>query len=405
MHTNVEHTPSMSVGGVLFSSGFRIFFIAATVFAILSMLIWMGQLVFSLALLPEHLSASSWHAHEMIYGYGLAVIAGFLLTAVRNWTGIPTLHGTPLQALVLLWVVARLAPFVPLSLLPVEQAMLLGAVCDGLFIIALSIALTVPVVQARLWKNMGVVSKLYFFLPGHVLYSLDQFGLFADGRRIGLYIGLYMILSLLLLLSRRVIPMFIQRGIGGDIILRNDFRVDMACFLVFLMFAISDIFFVAPVLTAWLAGGLAVLHAVRLSGWYHRGLWQKPLLWVLYLAYGWMVIGFALKWAVLLFGVSPFLATHAFAVGGIGMMTLGMMARISLGHTGRNIMQPPAGLGWMCALFMSAVFVRVLLPLVFINNDVVLMAVSQVLWIVSFMLFLYHYILMLLQPRIDGKPG
>jgi len=210
---DVDKQLSIEPGGTLFRMGFRAFFMAAGLLAVFGMAIWMGVAVFAMPLLPVNVSPSFWHAHEMIYGYGLAVVAGFLLTAVRNWTGIQTLHGRPLQALLLVWVLARLAPFVP-----GEMAMLAGALCDGLFIVGLSIALTVPVVQAKLWKNMAVVSKLYFFLPGQVFYSLDQFGWFADGQRIGLYIGLYMILSLLLVLSRRVIPMFIERIIGTGFI-------------------------------------------------------------------------------------------------------------------------------------------------------------------------------------------
>ncbi len=410
MNVKTENNVQVEADFALFNLGFRPFFIAAALLAVVAMGVWMAEIVFSIHLLPAASAPSLWHAHEMIYGYGLAVVAGFLLTAVRNWTNIQTLHGLPLQALLVLWLLARVMPFIA-----TPEAQLFGAVCDSLFIIGLSIALTWPVVQAKLWKNMAVVSKIYFLLPGQVLYSLDQFGLFEDGRRIGIYIGLYMVLSLLLVLSRRVIPMFIQRGLADDVKrsegepggvnLRNNARVDLACFVLFLVFIISDVFFVAPVLTASLAGILALLHTVRLSGWYHRGLWRKPLLWSLYLAYAWIVLAFALKCAVALFGVSASLATHAFAVGGIGLMTLGMMARISLGHTGRNIMQPPAGVGLMCALLFLAGVVRVLLPLVLMDHYVLLIAVSQGLWITAFLLFLYRYASILIQPRVDGRWG
>jgi uncharacterized protein involved in response to NO len=398
--TDVDKQLSVEPGGVLFRMGFRPFFMAAGLLAVFAMAIWMGVVVFAMPWLPANVSPPLWHAHEMIFGYGLAVVAGFLLTAVRNWTGIQTLHGRPLQALLLVWVLARLTPFVP-----GEMGMLAGALCNSLFIVGLSVALTVPVVQAKLWKNMAVVSKLYFFLPGQIFYSLDQFGMFADGQRMGIYIGLYMTLSLLLVLSRRVLPMFIERGVGGGVSLRNNTRVDLACFVLFLVFSVTDIFFNAPLLIASLAAVLAMLHTLRLSGWYHRGIWGQPLLWGLYLAYAWMVIGFVLKCAVVLFGISPFLALHAFAAGGIGMMTLAMMARIALGHTGRNIKQPPAGVGWMCGLLMLGVIVRVLLPLVWVDQYVLLLAVSQSLWIAAFLLLLYRYVPILMQPRIDGRWG
>jgi len=327
-HNRIQHKSAWA----LFRLGFRPFFMAAALLGIISMVIWMAERVFYVRLLPVGAPPINWHAHEMIYGYALAVIAGFLLTAVRNWTNIQTLHGRGLQLLLLLWVLARVA-----LLLPGQMALLAGLMLDNLFIVCLSVALTVPVAQAKLWKNMSVISKLYFFLIGNVIYTLGVFGLFNDGQRIGIFIGLYMILSLILVLSRRVMPMFIERGVGYAVSLNNHMWVDIACFLLFLLFAIVDIFFAEPALSAWLAAGLFLLHSIRLRGWHTHGIWSKPLLWVLYLAYGWMILGFALKFAAFVFGFSPSLAIHAFTVGGIGMMTLGMMSRISLGHTGRDI--------------------------------------------------------------------
>jgi len=384
----------------LFHLGFRPFFLAAALLAVFSMFIWMAEVVFYVRLLPATVPPIYWHAHEMIYGYALAVIAGFLLTAVRNWTNIQTLHGWPLQLLLLLWVLARIA-----ALLPGQQALLATVILDNLFIAYLSVAMTVPVVQAKLWKNMGVISKLYFFLIGNVIYALGLFGLFHDGQRIGLFIGLYMILSLILVLSRRVMPMFIERGVGYAVTLKNRFWVDIACFLLFLAFAVADIFFAAPALVAYLAAALCILHSIRLWGWYTHGIWSKPLLWVLYLGYGWMIIGFALKFAVFMTGISASLAVHAFTVGGIGMMSLGMISRISLGHTGRDISQPPSGVGWMFLLLCIGAVIRVIFPLISGEHYQLWIGLSQGLWIMAFALFLYHYASILIQPRIDGRRG
>jgi len=389
-------------GWALFRLGFRPFFLVAGLLAVVSMLIWMAELLLSAHILPASQSPLFWHAHEMLYGYTLAVIAGFLLTAVRNWTHVQTLHGRPLQLLLLLWVLARMA-----ALLPGQQMLLAGMVLDNLFIACLSVALTVPVVKAKLWKNMGVVSKVYFFLVGNVIYALGSLGdgLFEDGQRIGIYIGLYMILSLMLVLSRRVIPMFIERGVGYPVSLKNRMWVDIACFLIFLIFAISDIFFDHPALTAWLAFALCLLHSIRLQGWYTHGIWQKPLLWGLYIAYGWIIVGFALKFAVFAAGIPFSLAIHAFTVGGIGMMTLAMMSRISLGHTGRDVNQPPAGIGLMFSILCVGAVVRVLFPLLSESHYQLWIGLSQILWIAAFTLFLYRYIPVLTRPRVDGRPG
>jgi len=392
----VEHnSPTIA----LFQLGFRPFFLASALFAVIGMFIWMVETTFSIPLLPIHTSPIFWHAHEMIYGYGLAVIAGFLLTAVRNWTGVQTPQGRALQWLFLLWVLARLT-----SLISGQWAQMTAAILDSLFILYLAIALTLPIVRAKRWKNLAVVSKIYFFFIGHLIYILGMLGVLPDGQRIGIYIGLYMVLSLILLLSRRVMPMFIENGVGYSVSLKNHAWLDIACLIFFLAFAVTDIFFVAPKLMASFAGVLVVLHSVRIWGWHSRGIWHKSLLWVLYIAYIWVIIGFALKAAVV-FGLSPFLALHAFAVGGIGMMTLGMMSRVSLGHTGRNIMQPPSGIALAFAMLCLGAFIRVILPLLFAGYDSLWIAMSQALWIAAFSLFAYLYAFILIRPRIDGKAG
>ncbi len=385
----------------LFRLGFRPLFLLAGLFAVVSMLIWMAEFVFSSKLIPDSISPVYWHAHEMIYGYALAVIAGFLLTAVRNWTNIQTLHGWALFVLVLLWLLARIA-----ILIASEQALFAGLLLDNMFILYLSVALSIPVVKAKLWKNMAVVSKIYFLLIGHVIYSLGMLGLFHDGQRIGIYIGLYMVLSLILVLSRRVVPMFIARGVGYEVTLKNHGWVDLACFVLFLFFAVTDVFFTSPAITACLAAALCVLHAIRLWGWYTHGIWKKPLLWVLYVGYVWMIVAFALKaGAFFMAGIPVSLAIHAFTVGGIAMMTLGMMSRISLGHTGRDIMNPPTGVSMMFVMLFIGAVIRVILPMISPENYQLWIALSQGLWIMAFTMFVYLYAVILLRPRVDGRWG
>ena len=396
---NSDNQQNMSAYA-LFHLGFRAFFLIASLFSVISMMIWMAELVFSIKLIPNSVSPVYWHAHEMIYGYALAIIAGFLLTAVRNWTNIQTLHGWSLFVLVLLWLLARIV-----ILIPSEQSLFVSLLLDNMFILYLSVALTIPIVKAKLWKNMAVVSKVYFILIGHVFYSLGLLGVFHDGQRIGIYIGLYMVLSLILVLSRRVLPMFIERGVGYEVMLKNRGWVDLACFVLFLCFAVTDVFFTSPAITASLAAALCVLHSVRLWGWYTHGIWKKPLLWVLYMGYGWMIVAFALKAAAFVAGVPTSLAIHAFTVGGIGMMTLGMMSRISLGHTGRDIMNPPTGVSMMFVMLFVGAIIRVILPMLSPDNYQLWIALSQGLWIMAFIIFVYLYAVILLRPRVDGRWG
>jgi len=396
---NSDNQQNMN-GYALFHLGFRAFFLIASLFSVISMMIWMAELVFSSRLIPDIILPVYWHAHEMVYGYALAIIAGFLLTAVRNWTNIQTLHSWSLFVLVLLWLLARIV-----ILIASEQALFVSLLLDNMFILYLSVALTVPVVKAKLWKNMAVVSKIYFILIGNVIYSLGLLGLFHDGQRIGIYIGLYMVLSLILVLSRRVVPMFIERGVGYEVTLKNHGWVDLACFVLFLFFAVTDVFFTCPAITASLAATLCMLHTIRLWGWYTHGIWKKPLLWVLYMGYGWMIVAFALKAAAFVAGVPTSLAIHAFTVGGIGMMTLGMMSRISLGHTGRDIMNPPTGVSMMFVMLFVGAVIRVILPMILPENYQLWIALSQGLWIMAFTTFVYLYAVILLRPRVDGRWG
>jgi uncharacterized protein involved in response to NO len=147
------------------------------------------------------------------------------------------------------------------------------------------------------------------------------------------------------------------------------------------------------------------VHGIRLYGWYTNGLWNKPLLWVLYLAYGSLTAGFLLKASEQWFDVSPFLSVHAYAYGGVGLMTIGMMSRVILGHTGRNVFEPPAVLTLCFALMAGGALVRVVFPL--FNNALYSywIAASQVLWIASFLVFLTVLTPMLLKTRIDGRDG
>ena len=380
--------------------GFRPFFAAAAVFAVFSMTVWMGVYVFGGQWPLAGLSAVSWHAHEMLYGYGMAVIAGFLLTAVKNWTGVQTLHGMPLLLLFLLWLTARV-----LLLLGDAGMLVWAAVADGLFNLSLLAALCWPVFKVRQFKQVGILSKIMLLMLANLLFYAGVLEWYPWGVQAGLTSGVYLIMALIFVMSRRVLPFFIERGVDQPATLTNRAWLDGASLLLFLAFWIADIVEPDSLLVAWLAGALCVLHAIRLANWYAAGIWGKPLLWVLYLAYVAIAIGFALKVAVYVFGISPFLPLHAFTYGGVGLFTLGMMARVTLGHTGRNILEPPAAVVWMFGLLVIGSVVRVALPFFDVAHYVLWMGVSQVLWIVAFSLFLWVFLPMLFRPRTDGQFG
>jgi uncharacterized protein involved in response to NO len=396
----VNLQPAAAGKHAVLNLGFRPFFAGAAVFSVFSMLVWTGMYVFGWQWQYTALPVVTWHAHEMIFGYGLAVIAGFLLTAVKNWTGVQTLYGLPLLLLWLLWLAARL-----LLLAGGDGMLAWAALADGLFNLLLVAALAWPIFRVRQFKQFGVLSKVLLLMLANQLFYSGALGTYPWGEQAGLYSGVYLIMALIFVMSRRVLPFFIERGVGQAVTLINRTWLDGASLFLFVGFWLVDIIDPDSLPVALLAGALCVLHAMRLSGWYAPGIWRRPLLWVLYLAYAALVIGFGLKVAVYVFGISPFLPLHAFTYGGIGLFTLGMMARVTLGHTGRNILEPPAPVTWMFGLLVIGSLIRVVLPLLDVAHYMLWIGLSQALWIIAFSLFVRVFLPMLLQARIDDKFG
>lgn len=388
----------------LFQLGFRSFFLAASLFAVIGTALWTALYSFSWQGLNAAYPAMLWHGHEMIFGYALAVIAGFLLTAVKNWTGIQTARGYRLAALAAVWTVARCLPFTDLPLAWI-------ALADLSFSALLLWATAQPIIRAKQWTQAGIIAKVCMLFIANLLFYLGLLGYWPLGLVLGLYLSFYLVIALILTMGRRVIPFFIEKGIGIPFIPRNSVGLDRASLVIFLLFAIGDLAAMASG-QRWLqyaVAGLALiqvfLHSWRLQGWYHPRIWTKPLLWVLVLAYAWLIVGFALKFASYIWGISPWLAVHAFAYGGIGMMTMGMMARVSLGHTGRDVQQAPAVLNVLFALLGLGAVIRVFCVLIWPEQQAIWILAAQFLWIAAFAGFLVLYTPMWLRPRVDGLPG
>ena len=388
-------------GPPIWRLGFRPFFLGAGLFAIIAMAVWMASYVYGIGFGFAGLSPNQWHAHEMLFGYAMAVIAGFLLTAIKNWTGISVLRGWPLAGLFSLWLIARL---LPLSGLPVSLTVV--AVFDVGFMVLLTLACLRPVVMVKQYKQASIISKLLLLALSNLVFYLGVAGVLAEGVQWGLYSALYMVIALIMVMLRRVMPMFIKNGIDGDDYEAvNRFWLDMASLALLLVLWILDVFTAYTQLTAITSLVLAVLHLIRLAGWYTSRIWSKPLVWVLVVAYASIILGFALKAASYYLGVSVFLSVHAFTVGGIGVLTVGMMSRVSLGHTGRNVFEPPGIVFWIFVSVFLGAIVRVLFPLFNMSLYVYWVGISQVLWMLGFAIFVYVYAPMLLTARVDGRDG
>jgi uncharacterized protein involved in response to NO len=379
--------------------GFRPFFLGAAVLAILTMIAWMSMYLLQWPIDVAGVSPFQWHAHEMIFGYAIAVIAGFLLTAAQNWTGEDTLTGARLGWLFAGWVLARLL------MLTGTHLILYAAIADIAFMLVLGIAIARPIVKVRQTRQVPVLLILSLLLVANFVFYLGALGLLSQGARWGVHGGLYLVLGIILFMGSRVIPFFTRGGVEEPVDIKDARWNDIATFILYPLFGLSEVLIPNNPAGALLAVGLFVLNSIRVSSWHVLGIWQKPLLWGLFAAFTMINLGFLLRAMSLVTEISSFLPIHAFGVGGVGIITLSMMARVTLGHTGRNVHQAPRVVTPMLIAMLLAAVVRVFFPLFYPANYQLWIAVSATLWILSFALFAGFFIPMLLKPRADGKPG
>ena len=387
---------SITHGGVsLLALGFRPFFLAAGLSAFLSMLLWLAMLR---GLLPSnaYYSGTTWHAHELLFGYTVAVIAGFLLTATRNWTGMQTAQGAELGGLVLLWLAGRIAPFLPLPFAVI-------ALIDLAFLPALAFSLFRP-----LWSGPNPVNRVFIGLMAamtvaSLLVHLHALGINMDTALAGDKMMLDLVILTLLIVSGRVMPFFTQGGIGGSKPKTRKW-VESLTFGLMCLYVVVDPLLQWSQVTGGVALALATVQAIRLAGWYDRRVWSIPILAVLYTGYLWLVFGFLLSGLANLGLVAPFPALHALTVGAVAVITQGMMARVALGHTGREMRSAPLT-NTAFIMLNAAALVRVLLPLLLPAHYALWLDLSGGLWLLSFGLFLWVYGPILVTPRVDGRPG
>ncbi|MEH6652129.1 MAG: NnrS family protein [Motiliproteus sp.] len=382
----------------LFALGFRPFFMLGAGLSIVLISSWLLYLLGYISL-ADHFAPLQWHAHEMIFGYAAAIITGFLLAAVRNWTSMETPTGTPLIVLTLIWLAGRLVCTLPLGLPP-----LLITITDLLFLPAVMLALAGPLIKARKFRNMAFLLILAMLELANLLMHLDALGLQNTGSQ-GVNLGFGLIILVIVVMGGRVIPMFTRTPLPG-MKLRQwpwvEFCAVTGVVLLLLAELVGGDLLTLPLAILSLLVG--AIHLLRLAGWYDSRIWQRPIIWVLHIAYGSIGIGFCLKGAALLGWVPASSAIHAFAYGGIGLITLGMMSRVSLGHTGRMLELPKLTVLGIKLLGVGTL-VRIAATLVPGQMGTALLVASAILWVLAFSAFLRDYAPMLIRPRIDGRPG
>ncbi|MFG6432103.1 NnrS family protein [Roseateles sp. LYH14W] len=380
-------------GFALLALGFRPFYLLASVFAALSVPLWALQ--FSGLLGQPYLAGPIWHAHEMLFGFTLAVIVGFLFTAGRNWANLPTPTGWKLAALAALWVAARVLVLTPYALT--------AAVTNVAFPLAAAIALAVPFVKARSRRNYFFIGLLALLALAAGCVHLAQFGVVAVPGWIGIQVALDVVLFILAVVGGRVIPMFTNNGVPGAAAARNAW-VEKAALGGVLALLAADALGLQGVPLAVLTLAAGAAHAWRWALWQPWRTLRVPIVWVLHLAYLWVPVHLLLRALAAAGWLMPSLATHALTVGAVGGLVIGMMTRTARGHTGRPLKADRYEVA--CYLLVaSAAAVRVILPLIAPALFVHATLASALLWSAGFGLYAVRYWPVLSRPRLDGRPG
>jgi len=378
----------------LFNLGFRPFYLLAALLAAASLPLWVAQ-YFGAVGPTGAVSGMAWHAHEMVFGFAIAVIAGFLFTAVRNWTGLPTPSGLPLAALAGAWLAGRIL-------------LLTG---PGPLAVAVDLAF-LPLVAAALWKplhasrnrNRFFVLILLGLAALNAAFHAAQVGWIAVGPTQIVDAALAGVVMIVALMGGRVIPMFTANAVRTARV-RRSARLDQAA-LATLALALAAAVTGAPAVVASpLCLAAAVLHAERLRRWDPLATRRTPILWILHVGYAWIPVGLLLL-ALALAGIvgSKVLAFHALGIGAMGSMTIGMMTRTARGHTGRPLVASPAEVVTYVLVPLAAL-VRVAVPLVVPAATSHAVIAAAALWSTAYAIYAVVYWPILSRPRVDGAPG
>lgn len=381
-------------GWPLLRLGFRPFYLGAALFAVLAMPLWialfLGQVTLALAVPPL-----LWHAHEMLFGFAVAVIVGFLLTAGKAWTGLATPRGGHLGALAALWLAARIAAVV--APYPVY------AVLDLVLLPLVAAILVDLLVRARNRRNLPLAGILVLLSLANLAFHLGVIGTIDLPPLTALHGGLALILMIECVMAGRVVPAFTMSATPG---LKLSARPGLErASLSVTALALALWVFAPPGPITGVAFALAAaLHGVRQWQWRPWVTRSRPILWILHAAYAWIALGFGLLALAQIGWVSVSAGVHALAIGATGGLVIGMITRTARGHTGRPLRASKAEV-LAYALVMAAATLRVLVPLVAPQWLVHALICAAFAWCAAFVIYLFVYAPWLVKTRHDGKDG
>lgn len=391
----------MNLSIPLLAYSFRPFFLLTGLYGALVIAGWIAVLLGGLPL-PVGWSPVHWHSHEMLFGMVSAAISGFLLTAMCNWTGATPLRNGGLLALVLLWLAGRIAMWTA-GWLPAGMA----AVIDLLFLPVLGIYALRVLIRHNNRRNLVLGAILLLLTLANLLMHAGFLQRNLQWLQWGENMAFNLITLMMAVIAGRITPAFSAnwlRAKGGpaERILISP-PLDRAVLIATALLVPADFVSGLPAVTGTLALAVAAMHAVRLGLWRGWLVAGEPLLWILHVAYLWIVLALILKGLGAFELVPPSVWQHALGVGGIGTLIIGVMTRVGLGHTGRPLRLPPLVIGLYGAILLAAV-IRILTALQWFDYRLGLMLAATG-WIIAFAGFSVLYWPILSRPRPDGRPG
>lgn len=370
-------------GPALFSYGFRPFFLAAGLWAAFGILLWLPQYLGAVTI-PTHFGPLDWHVHEMLYGYVAASIAGFLLTAIPNWTGRLPVNGWPLAGLAALWLAGRVA-----ILVSADIGAVAAAVVDVSFLAVLAGVAAREIVAGGNWRNLRVLVVLGVLIGGNIVFHVE---VLRDGAAdYGVRIGIAGVIALITVIGGRIVPSFTNNWLVKN----NPGRlpvsfgwfdgIAIACGAIALL---SWVALPAHSATGVLMVLAAALHLIRLARWAGDRTAADRLVLVLHVGYAFVPLGFLLISASVFFSAVPASAgIHAWTAGAVGLMTLAVMTRATLGHTGQSLQA-----GWSTQAIYAAVLLAALLRIAAaFSGSIVLLECGGALWIAGFAGFVISF--------------
>jgi len=382
--------------------GFRPFFLAGALFSMVALLLW-GAMLSGYITFQPYGGGLWWHIHEMLFGFGCAIVAGFLLTAIQNWTGVRGISGLPLLCLFMLWLAGRIVLLLPMSLNDYVIMLI-----DLSFLPVVAYVLAKPLLKIKQYRNLFFVPLLVLFTLANIEMHLAKLGLANMTVNQAAYASVMLMAFLMSVMAGRVVPMFTANGTKTAKVLPLPWLEKLSAGslgVITLLLLIHPLFSVPKSVFGILFILAACCQAIR---WYRWKPWITlgvPLLWSIHGSLFFIWVG------LFTIGMSYFINVpivnhlwHLITIGGMGGLILAMISRVSLGHTGRMLQQPKAMFLAFLSIFI-AVIIRVIGPIFWMQYYITFINLSIVFWLISFGLFAYHYAPMLFRARQDGRPG